>query len=97
MPHEALRTRIRAEYLEMPGLCLTLEQAQRLFGVGRAACQQMLDTLVELSFLRVTANGTYARVTDGVDYLRPHPAKADLKHRPSAFGAKSPTGQKRLA
>jgi hypothetical protein len=76
---------------------LTLAQAQRLFGVGRAVCQHVLDTLVEMNFLRVTAHGTYARVTDGVDYPRPHPAKADLKHRPSAFGASSPTGQKRLA
>ena len=86
--------RIRAEYLEMPGLPLTLEQAQRLFGVGRAVCQQMLDTLAEMNFLRLTANGTYARVTDSVDYPRPHSAMADLRHRASVFRA---SDQKRLA
>ena len=32
MPHNVLLTRIRAEYLEMPGLRLTSEQAQRLCG-----------------------------------------------------------------
>lgn len=36
MPHDTLLNRIRAEYLEMPGLCLKLEQAQRLCGVERA-------------------------------------------------------------
>ena len=65
MPHNALLTRIRAEYLEMPGLRLTLEEAQRLCGVERALCQGVLDALVETQFLCVKPNGTYARVTDG--------------------------------
>jgi hypothetical protein len=39
MPHTMLIKRIRAEYLEMPGLQLTLEQAQRLCSVERAAVQ----------------------------------------------------------
>ena len=39
MPHQAMLTRIRAEYLEMPGLRLTLEQARRLCGVERGLCQ----------------------------------------------------------
>jgi hypothetical protein len=79
MPHNAMLKRIRAEYLEMPGLRLTLEQAQRLCGVDRALCQQVLNTLVEARFLRVNANGTYARLTDGADSPRPRPAKAELE------------------
>ena len=70
-------TRIRAEYLEMPGLRLTLEQAQRLCGVERTLCRQVLDALVDAKFLCVTSNGAYARLTDG-ELSRPRPAKADL-------------------
>ena len=79
MPQSALLARVRAEYLEMPGLKLTLEQAQRLCGVERAPCQQMLDMLVDLKFLCVKSNGTYARVTDGADILRLPLAKAHLR------------------
>jgi hypothetical protein len=77
MPHNALLIRIRAEYLEMPGLRLTLEQAQRLCGVERMLCKQVLDALVEAKFLRLRSDGAYARVMDG-ELPRPHPAKADL-------------------
>ena len=78
MPHNAMLKRIRAEYLEMPGLRLTLEQARRLCGVERALCQMVLDALVDAKFLCVKSDGAYARVADGADHLRPQPAKADL-------------------
>ncbi len=78
MPHIPLLTRIQGEYLEMPGLRLTFEQAQRLFGVDRMLCKMMLDALVEAKFLCVKSDGAYARLNDGGDVLRPHPAKADL-------------------
>jgi hypothetical protein len=78
MPHDILLTRIRAEYLEMPGLRLTLEQAQRLCGVERALCRRMLDALVADRFLCVKSNGIYARLTDG-DASRSRPIKADLE------------------
>jgi hypothetical protein len=79
MPHNAMLTRIRAEYLEMPGLRLTLEQARRLCGVERALCQMVLDALVNEKFLSVKADGTYARATDGADRPHPQPAKAALR------------------
>jgi hypothetical protein len=79
MPHDdTLLKRIRAEYLEMPGLRLKLEQAQRLCGVERALCQRVLGMLVDMNFLCVKADGAYARLTDGADSPRPHPAKATL-------------------
>ena len=77
MPHNALMTRIRGEYLEMPGLRLTLEQAQRLCGVERTLCKRVLDALVQTKFLCVKSDGAYARLIDG-DVPRPHPAKAVL-------------------
>ena len=55
--------RLRAEFLEMPGLGLTLEQAQRFCGVERTLCRTMLDSLVEEKFLYVRPNGQYARLT----------------------------------
>jgi hypothetical protein len=78
MPDNALLNRIRAEYLEMPGLRLTLEQAQRLYGAEPLLCQRVLDMLVEVKFLCIKPNGAYSRLTDGADSPRPHPARADL-------------------
>lgn len=65
--------RLRAEFVEMPGMRLTARQIQRLCGVDAATCQAVLDTLVELKFLRVNGDGTYARVLDGHDRHRSHP------------------------
>jgi hypothetical protein len=78
-PHNMMLERIRAEFLEMPGLRLKPEQVQRLCGVERAPCQRVLETLVEMNFLCVKPDGAYARLTDGADHPHPHPAKADLR------------------
>ena len=78
MPHQLVLIRIRAEYLEMPGLRLTMEQARRLWGVDSELCQLALDALVEERFLCVRADGTYVRATDGATRQRPQPAKAEL-------------------
>src|SRR5690242_11946549 len=68
--------RLRAEFLEMPGLRLRADQVQRLCGVERMVCQTVLDALVEEQFLCVKSDGQYARLTDG-HHLRA--AKADLR------------------
>jgi hypothetical protein len=78
MAGNTLLERIRAEFLEMPGLRLTREQAQRLWSVEGTMCQQVLETLVETKFLCVKPNGAYARLTDGADLPRPQPTRADL-------------------
>lgn len=61
MPAADLLRRIRGEYLEMPGLSLTVEQAQRLWGLGREECHRALSTLVEVHFLRRTRAGAFTR------------------------------------
>ena len=71
-------TRLRAEFMEMPGLRLTSEQVQRLCGVERTVCQLVLDALVDARFLCVRTDGAYARLTDG-ERARPRTAKADLR------------------
>jgi hypothetical protein len=76
---DALLKRMRGEFLEMPGLSLTREQAQRLCGVEQAPCPEVLDLLVDTSFLCLKPDGAYARLTDDVDMPHPRPAKADLR------------------
>ena len=62
MKVQSLVERIRGEFREMPGLQLTLAQAQRLFGLDPVACRRVIDTLVEASFLRWTETGTVVQV-----------------------------------
>src|SRR5438093_13565639 len=76
---ENLLSRLRGEFLEMPGLRLESEQVQRLCGVDRTICQRVLDSLVDENFLSVKADGAYARATDGPDDPHPQPAKADFR------------------
>ena len=69
--------RVRAEYLEMPGLKLRIEQVQRLCGIEQTMCQLALDALVKANFLCLKSDGTYVRLTEGSSPL-PRPAKAVL-------------------
>jgi hypothetical protein len=57
--------RIRAEYMEMPGLRLRAEQVQRLCGIEEKVCRVVLDSLVNARFLSVNPDGRYGRSTDG--------------------------------
>lgn len=56
-----LERRARAEFAEMPGMHLTLLQAQRLFGLRRDICERILDGLVREGFLATAGPGTYTR------------------------------------
>lgn len=60
---EVLR-RIRADYIEMPGLILLAEQVELLCGVDATLCRRALDNLVQTRFLRLRPDGAYVRVTD---------------------------------
>jgi hypothetical protein len=81
MPHNTLVRRIRAEFLEMPGLRLRPGQVQRLCGVEGALCQRVLDMLVDTSFLCVKEDGAYARVSEGTDRLTPARSGLDSENR----------------
>lgn len=61
-PPHALE-RIRAEFLEMPGLCLTHEQVRRFCGIDPTLITLVLDELVDTRFLHRDARGFYLRVT----------------------------------
>jgi hypothetical protein len=60
-----LLTRIQMEYLEMPGLHLTRQQARRLWNLDQGACDEILATLVREQFLAQTADGGYLRRGSG--------------------------------
>jgi len=62
---EEVIRRIRAEYVEMPGMILVADQVERLCGVEPALCRMALDTLVQTRFLRQRADGAYVRVSSG--------------------------------
>ena len=56
----ALLRRIRAEYLEMPGLRLTAPQAQCLFGLDSETWDAALAALLDAKFLSRTHNSLFA-------------------------------------
>jgi len=62
---DQMLSRICGEYLEMPGLSLTREQAQRLWGIDEETCTRLLTMLLESGFLQHTRDNSYVRVTDG--------------------------------
>lgn len=58
---QELTRRVQAEYVEMPGLSLTLAQAQRLWAVDRQICETVFRTLIAHGFLRITTRGRFVR------------------------------------
>src|ERR1051326_2987081 len=60
-PHDDVLRRVQGEYIEMPGLRLTTAQAQRLWGLDRAACDALLGALVDAKFLFRTRDGAFMR------------------------------------
>jgi hypothetical protein len=75
---DALLQRVYAEFLEMPGLRLTCQQAQRLWGLDASACLQLLEFLVDAKFLCRPGHGMYTRLTDG-DVARPRPRMVEAQ------------------
>ena len=60
----AIRTlmeQVQAEYAEMPGLCVTLSQAQRLWTADRSTCEEAFSRLISRGVLRKTSKGRFIR------------------------------------
>ena len=66
--------RIQGEFKEMPGLRLTPAQAQRLWGLDRNVCDQLLDALVKANFLSQTRDGSFIKTDGGPTRLAPRTA-----------------------
>ena len=52
---------IRAEYLEIPGLCLTRSEAERFWRLDTLTCEALFSALIDAKFLRKTHRGGYVR------------------------------------
>jgi hypothetical protein len=66
--------RIQGEFIEMPGLRLTPAQAQRLWGLDRTTCEQLLSTLVKAQFLSQTRDGSFIKTDGGPTRFAPRTA-----------------------
>jgi DNA-binding IclR family transcriptional regulator len=51
--------RVRNEFLEVPGLIVSVPQVARLFGLRSAHASAILETLERERFLAQNANGAY--------------------------------------
>jgi hypothetical protein len=71
MHSPVLVSRIRSEFLEMPGLQLTLAQAARLWGLEPRACRDVIEALVDSAFLRWTPRGTVVRTETSFRGMEP--------------------------
>ena len=62
MEIHSVASRVRSEFLEMPGLRLTIRQAARLWGLEPTACEHVIEVLVRSEFLRRVPDGMIMRV-----------------------------------
>lgn len=60
-PVRTLMQQVQAEYAEMPGLSVTLPQAQRLWAVDRPTCEEVFSHLIEKGVLKMTTRGRFVR------------------------------------
>ena len=61
MSFAAVVDRVRGEFMEMPGLELTLPQAVRLWTLGADDCRFVVDALIDAGFLKWTPRRTIVR------------------------------------
>ena len=66
--------RIQGEFTEMPGLRLTPAQAQRLWGLDRTVCDELLEALVKAKFLSQTRDGSFIKTNGGPTRIAPRSA-----------------------
>jgi hypothetical protein len=82
--------RARGEYLEMPGLSMTVAQASRLWNVPEEVAEAILAKLVDSRFLQRRNNGVFVRASDGVhqrgEPMRPDARGAEGGDHPSSDG-----------
>jgi hypothetical protein len=71
---EDVLQRVQGEFEEMPGLCLTAAQAQRLWGLDRDVCDGLLKALLDARFLSRRRDGSYIRVDGGPTRVAPRSA-----------------------
>jgi hypothetical protein len=81
LENEQLLRKLWNEYVEMPGLRLTREQAQRLWSVDEQMCKQLLENLVNAKLLVRGPDGRYARLSETGSPSLPRMVKANSAPR----------------
>jgi hypothetical protein len=77
---DALAQRVRSEFAEMPGMCLTAAQARRLFGLRLDVSDRILATLVRQR--SIVCDGERYRFNEGRNSRQPPPPTSHaLVHR----------------
>jgi ribosomal protein S27E len=65
-----LISRIRGEFIEMPGLKLSFQQACRLWNLSANACREALDALRAEGFLYQTPSGAFIAFPSATKMLK---------------------------
>ena len=65
----ALVTKIQNDFLDIPGLTLTLSQVRTRVGTDESTCEAILNTLVDANVLARTPGNSYVR------FFPRHPAR----------------------
>ena len=66
MEHDyGFQQRVRADFIEMPGLSLTYEQAVRLWACHPVVCRAVLESLLESQFLVRNRRAAFTRRENG--------------------------------
>jgi hypothetical protein len=60
-----LVNRVRGEFLEMPGMRLTFDQAVRLWALDARTCEAVLDRLISVGYLARDDRGHYRKAHGG--------------------------------
>jgi hypothetical protein len=58
---QELQRRVQADFIEMPGMSLTYEQAVRLWACHPVVCRAVLESLVESQFLVRNRRAAFTR------------------------------------
>jgi hypothetical protein len=61
LPTDQDALRVRSEFLDLPGLTLSVPQVARMLGLRSEHAAAILETLVSDRFLTETASGSYHR------------------------------------
>ena len=78
--------RMQGDFLEIPGLTLTLHDAERRFGVDEVTCDAVLTALADANVLASNGEGAYVRRV-------PRPA-CTSGHASSACGRRQPPNRR---
>ena len=66
MSRQLLAQRVQGEFEEMPGLKLSLAQAQRLLGLDGVECESVFRALMDARVLSRTRDGSYILASTGL-------------------------------